>query len=142
MSAIDSVGRRDEKGHRRPDQPCRYAPLLSRPWRPLVTIGWILRWADYLFPKHLLYLSVLATVFVVPAHPIRVLFTMQLTALTLAQSHTGFEGPLFRGIWPAGNYFHYLHHKHVSCNFGFPAIPWDRWLGRFFDGEGPYRTRN
>ncbi len=91
--------------------------------------------------EHLLYLSVLVIFFVVPAHPIHVLFTMQLTALTPAQSHTGFEGPVFRGVWPASNCFHYLHHKHVSCNYGFPLIPWDRWLGRFYDGEGPYRTR-
>lgn len=91
--------------------------------------------------EHLLYFSVLLIHFVVPSHPIHMLFNSQLTALTPAQGHTGYHGPLFRGIWPVGDYFHYLHHKHVSCNFGGGTIPWDKWLGRFYDGEGPYSTK-
>lgn len=91
--------------------------------------------------EHLFYLSSVAIHFVVPSHPIHFFFNAQLTALTPAQGHTGFEGPLFKGLWPAGDYFHYLHHKHVSCNFGVATIPWDKWLGRFYDGEGPYKTK-
>lgn len=91
--------------------------------------------------EHILYLSVLVFHLVVPSHPIHMFYDMQLTALTPAQGHTGFEGPYFRRLWPAGDYFHYLHHKHVSCNFGAATIPWDRWFGRFHDGEGEYRTK-
>jgi sterol desaturase/sphingolipid hydroxylase (fatty acid hydroxylase superfamily) len=90
--------------------------------------------------EHILYLSVVAIHFVVPSHPIHFLINAQLTALTPAAGHAGFEAPLF-GFWPASDYFHYLHHKHVSCNYGVPIVPWDKWLGRFYDGEGKYSTK-
>jgi sterol desaturase/sphingolipid hydroxylase (fatty acid hydroxylase superfamily) len=91
--------------------------------------------------EHLLYMSPVLIHLVVPSHPIHFFFTAQLLALTPAQSHTGFEGPLFNGKWPAGSYFHYLHHKYVSCNFGGGLIPWDKWLGNFYDGEGVDKSR-
>lgn len=91
--------------------------------------------------EHLLYFSVVLIHFVVPSHPVHFFFNSQLTALTPAPGHTGFEGPLFKGLWPSGDYFHYLHHRYVSCNFGGGTIPWDKWLGRFYNGEGPYKTR-
>jgi len=40
-----------------------------------------------------------------------------------------------------GSYFHYLHHRFVSCNFGETTVPLDRWFGLFFNGIGPYRTK-
>jgi hypothetical protein len=43
--------------------------------------------------------------------------------------HHGFEGLLFNRTLVTGSYFHYLHHRFVSCN------------GVFFNGEGTYRTR-
>jgi sterol desaturase/sphingolipid hydroxylase (fatty acid hydroxylase superfamily) len=88
--------------------------------------------------EHLLYLSVLLVHFVVPSHPVHFFFDSQLTALTPAGGHDGFEGPLAGGLLPVGDYFHYLHHRFVSCNFGTGTVPWDRWLGKFFDGTGPY----
>lgn len=91
--------------------------------------------------EHLLYMSVVLIHFIVPSHPIHFFFDSQLTALTPAQGHTGYEGPLYGGTWPVGTYFHYLHHKHVSCNFGAGLIPWDKWLGRHYDGIGPYKTK-
>ena len=91
--------------------------------------------------EQILYLSVVLIHFVVPGHPIHFLFNSQLTALTPAQGHTGFEGPYFKDKWPAGDYFHYLHHRYVSCSFGGGTVPWDKWLGRYFDGEGPYKTK-
>ena len=86
------------------------------------------------------YFSVLLIHLIIPSHPIHFFFTSQLTALSPAGVHTGFEGPMFGRKWPAGDYFHYLHHKHVSCNYGGGTIPMDRWFGRFFDGEGAYKT--
>ncbi len=91
--------------------------------------------------EHVLYFSQLLIHLVVPAHPIHLLYNSQITALSPARGHIGFEGPLFDGFWPTGDYYHYLHHKHVSCNYGTGLIPWDRWLGTFFDGEGTHRTK-
>lgn len=86
------------------------------------------------------YFSVLLMHFIIPSHPIHFFFTSQLTALSPAGVHTGFEGPLFGRKFLSGDYFHYLHHKHVSCNYGGGTIPMDRWFGRFYSGKGPYKT--
>lgn len=91
--------------------------------------------------EHLLYLSVVLLHFIVPSHPIHFFFNSQLTALTPAFGHVGFEGPLFRGKFVTGSYFHYLHHRFVSCNYGEATVPLDRWFGSFFDGDGEYRTK-
>jgi len=92
--------------------------------------------------EHLLYFSVVAIHFIVPSSPVHFLFTSQVTALIPANDHSGFEGPLFgRYLLQHGSYFHYLHHRYVSCNFGGAKIPLDKWLGRFFDGKGKYRTK-
>jgi len=32
------------------------------------------------------------------------------------------------------NSFHYLHHRYFNCNYGNPAVPWDKWFGSFHDG--------
>ncbi len=92
--------------------------------------------------EHLLYFSVIFIHFIIPSHPIHMFFNMQLTALTPAGGHDGFEGPFARGFFPVGDYFHYLHHRYVSCNFGTSTVPWDRWLGRFYNGVGDYPYRN
>ena len=47
--------------------------------------------------EHLLYFSVVAIHFIVPSHPLHFFFNAQLTALTPAMGHHGFEGPLFNG---------------------------------------------
>jgi sterol desaturase/sphingolipid hydroxylase (fatty acid hydroxylase superfamily) len=91
--------------------------------------------------EHLLYFSVVAIHFVVPSHPLHFFFNAQLTALTPAMGHHGFEGPLFGGKLVTGSYFHYLHHRFVSCNFGEATVPLDRWFGLFYNGEGTYRTK-
>jgi sterol desaturase/sphingolipid hydroxylase (fatty acid hydroxylase superfamily) len=88
--------------------------------------------------EHLVYLSVVAIHFVVPSHPIHFFFNSQLTALTPAIGHVGFEGPVFGGWFMTGSYFHYLHHRFVTCNYGEATVPLDKWTGTFFDGEGSY----
>jgi len=88
--------------------------------------------------ESILYFSAGLIHFIVPSHPVHFIYNMQLTGLTPAQGHTGFEGPLLKGWLPVGDYFHYLHHKYVSCNFGAASIPWDKWFGIFFDGEGKF----
>lgn len=86
------------------------------------------------------YFSVLLLPLILPTHPIHFFFISQLTGLTPAGVHTGFEGPLFNRKFTSGDYFHYLHHKHVSCNYGGGTIPMDKWFGRFYDGEGKFKV--
>ncbi len=33
------------------------------------------------------------------------------------------------------NYFHYLHHRFFTVNFGHESVPLDKWFGSFFDGS-------
>ena len=81
-----------------------------------------------------IYLSVVLIHWVVPSHPIHFLFDLQHTALTPANGHHGFEGPILKGKFPTGSYFHYLHHRYFECNYGESSIHLDRWFGTFRDG--------
>ena len=82
--------------------------------------------------EHVLYFSVLLIHWVVPSHPIHLLFNAQHTALTPAGGHHGFEGPVLNGKLPTGSYFHYLHHRYYICNFGEATLPLDKCFGHLF----------
>lgn len=82
----------------------------------------------------LAYLSVSWIHWIVPSHPFHFLFTLQHAALVPASGHDGFEGPLVHNRFPAGSYFHYLHHRYFECNYGETMLPLDKWFGTFRDG--------
>lgn len=81
------------------------------------------------------YFSVIMIHWIIPSHPLHMLFNAQLTALTPAGGHHGFEGPILDGKVPTGSYFHYLHHRYYRYNFGECLIPLDKWFGTFHDGS-------
>ncbi len=81
------------------------------------------------------YFSVILIHWIVPSHPLHMLFNAQLTALTPAGGHHGFEGPILNGKVPTGSYFHYLHHRYYRYNFGETLIPFDQWFGTFHNGS-------
>ena len=92
--------------------------------------------------EHIVYFAQVLIHFVVPSHPMHFMFNIQITGLSPAKGHTGFEPPILKGLFPTGgDYYHYLHHKYVSCNFGTGMVPWDKWFGRYYNGEGDYKTR-
>ncbi len=91
--------------------------------------------------EHLLYFSASLIHFIIPSHPIHFFLNTQLAGLTPASGHIGFEGPIYNRLYPTGDYFHYLHHRYVSCNYGTAAVPWDKWFGHFYNGEGKYSAR-
>jgi len=35
----------------------------------------------------------------------------------------------------ADNFFHYVHHRFFTVNFGNEALPLDKWFGSFHDGS-------
>ena len=53
---------------------------------------------------------------IIPSHPIHVLFHLQHTALTPAPSHSGFERVvLIEGVGvKTGDFFQFLHHKYFE----------------------------
>jgi sterol desaturase/sphingolipid hydroxylase (fatty acid hydroxylase superfamily) len=82
--------------------------------------------------EHLLYFSSVLIHFVVPSHPLHFLFNSEQTgAFAPSTGHHGFEKPLARKMFPSGSYFHYVHHRIFTCNFGGEELPLDRWFGTY-----------
>ncbi len=87
--------------------------------------------------EHLFYFSGALLHWVLPSHPIHLLFHLQHAAITPAQGHAGFERIVMAdGVAvKTGDYFHYLHHKYFECNYGADGpVPLDKWFGSFHDG--------
>ncbi|MEM1197957.1 MAG: sterol desaturase family protein [Pseudomonadota bacterium] len=86
--------------------------------------------------EHVLFFSSILIHFVIPAHPIHILFHMQHQALTAATSHTGFEGLVVKdkSRLALGTFHHQMHHRYFECNYGNLEVPWDKWFGSFHDG--------
>jgi len=90
--------------------------------------------------EHVLYFSGVLIHFVIPAHPLHILFQLVHAGLSPAAGHSGFDKVLFDEL---GNeraldthaYTHYLHHKHFECNYANGIIPMDKWFGTFHDGS-------
>lgn len=93
--------------------------------------------------EHVMFFSSVLIHFVVPAHPIHILFHMQHQALTAATSHTGYEGLLVadRNRLALGTFHHQMHHRYFECNYGNLEVPWDKWFGSFHDGTDEAHAR-
>ncbi len=86
--------------------------------------------------EHMLYFSSVLIHFIVPSHPVHVLFHLYVQALNPAFSHSGFDALLFKNkkLVDAGDFFHQLHHRFFECNYGTAEMPWDKWFGSFHNG--------
>ncbi len=84
--------------------------------------------------EHIIYFSMVLIHFVVPSHPIHLLFHTQIAGISPPYGHLGFEGPMLKGMLPGGSYFHYLHHRYFECNYGETTVPLDRLFGTVRDG--------
>ena len=84
-----------------------------------------------------LYFSSAAIHFVVPSHPLHVLFHFYMEGLNPAFSHSGFEGVKIgdKKRLSSGDFFHQLHHRYFECNYGTAEVPWDKLFGSFHDGS-------
>ena len=87
--------------------------------------------------EHLVYFSGVLLHWVLPSHPVHALFHLFHAALTPVLSHAGFHKFVGRGERGLMNdqYFHYLHHRYFTVNFGGEAMPLDQWFGTFHDGS-------
>lgn len=95
--------------------------------------------------EHLLFYTNFLIHFVVPSHPIHVLFHGYMQSMHPIFSHSGFDRLYAAGEDRAkmGDFFHQLHHRYFECNYGTVEMPWDRWFGSFHNGseEGTQETR-
>jgi len=86
--------------------------------------------------EHVLYFSSVLLHLVLPSHPLHMIFHMHFLVLGAVQSHSGYP-ELWLGRWRVlalGDFFHQLHHRHFTCNYGADYVPVDRWAGSFHDG--------
>ncbi len=74
--------------------------------------------------------------FLLPAHPVHVIFLLFHHGIGAPVSHAGFENlKLGRSArLGLGDFFHQLHHRFFDCNYGTWETPWDRWFNTFHDG--------
>ncbi len=95
--------------------------------------------------EHFLYLSSLLIHWIVPSHPIHLVFHVIYQGPGAAMTHTGYEDLLIKDKrrLALGTFYHQLHHRFYECNYGNQEMPWDRWFGTFHDGsaEGTAATR-
>lgn len=86
--------------------------------------------------EHLLYLGSVLVHWLVPAHPLHVIYHLQYFTLTAATTHSGYEGLLVKdkNRLALGTFHHQMHHRYFECNYGGLEVPWDKWLGSFHDG--------
>ena len=75
--------------------------------------------------------------FLLPAHPIHVLFLLYHHGIGAPTSHAGFDRLKTgkKGTLEMGDFFHQLHHRFFDCNYGSWETPWDTWFNTFHDGS-------
>lgn len=86
--------------------------------------------------EHVLYFGSVLIHFVVPTHPVHMMFHLMFFGLYAITTHTGFEGVLAGGRkrLHLGNFHHQIHHRYFEVNYGTLEIPWDKLFGSFHDG--------
>ena len=87
--------------------------------------------------EHLLYFSGVLLHWIIPSHPVHALFHLMHAAVSPPLGHAGFHKLVTkeeRGLM-ADNYFHYLHHRFFTVNYGHESVPLDKWFGSFHDGS-------
>ncbi|MDA7426809.1 sterol desaturase family protein [Thalassococcus lentus] len=87
--------------------------------------------------EHLLFYTNFLIHFVLPTHPMHLLFHGYMQSIHPVFSHSGFEQLYVADKERAkmGDFFHQLHHRYFECNYGTVEMPWDRWFGSFHDGS-------
>ena len=75
--------------------------------------------------ESVLYLSKIAGVLLIPAHPLHLLFILFNATLMPIPGHSGHLEAL-------GNEYHWIHHHCFSFNYGSPAGPLDKLFGTHF----------
>ncbi len=87
--------------------------------------------------EHLIYLSGFLLHWILPSHPIHMVYHLLHAGLSPANGHSGFHRVEVRDkpSVKSGDYFHYLHHRYFDCNYGNEGVPLDKWFGSFHDGS-------
>ena len=86
--------------------------------------------------EHLLYWSDVLIHFVVPSHPLLMLYHLQVTGTGAVVGHVGFDRieTSKAAAFDSHAHAHYLHHKHFEVNYGDGSVPLDKLFGSWHDG--------
>jgi sterol desaturase/sphingolipid hydroxylase (fatty acid hydroxylase superfamily) len=87
--------------------------------------------------EHLIYLSGVLLHWIIPSNPAHAIYHLMHAGVSPALGHSGFHKMVTkdeRGL-PSDGYFHYLHHRFFTVNYGVESLPLDKWLGSFHDGS-------
>jgi len=119
-------------------------------WRPIYNISHYLHhknvnvgpWSGLsMHPiEHLLYFSGIFVHWIIPSHPVHAMMHALHAGLSPVPGHTGFHTMQTseKEDAPAigtDHYFHYLHHRYFTVNFGDASVPLDKWFGTMVDGS-------
>ena len=75
--------------------------------------------------ESIVYLSKIAGVLFVPAHPLHLLFMLFNATLMPIPGHSG-------RLEALGNEYHWIHHHCFSFNYGSPSVPLDKLFGTHY----------
>ena len=86
--------------------------------------------------EHLLYFSTVLIHFIIPSHPIHILFHFMIVTIGAVVGHCGFDGFLTnkKNKIALGHFHHQLHHRYFECNYGTIETPIDVLFKSFHDG--------
>ena len=87
--------------------------------------------------EHLFYFSCVFFNWIVPSSPFHAIFNLLHAGVSPALGHLGFHAIVVGGdrTVASDNYFHYLHHRLFTVNFGVEAFPLDWWFKTQHDGS-------
>jgi sterol desaturase/sphingolipid hydroxylase (fatty acid hydroxylase superfamily) len=86
--------------------------------------------------EHAFYFSSVLIHFVIPSHPIHILFHFMILTIGAVIGHCGYDGFLInkKNKFALGHFHHQLHHRYFECNYGTIETPLDVWFNSFHDG--------
>ena len=86
--------------------------------------------------EHLIWFSSMLMFFILPAHPVHIMFLLHWQMLGAPSSHSGYEAIFAKdkARLLVGGFFHQLHHRYFECNYGNNEFPLDKWFGTYHDG--------
>ena len=86
--------------------------------------------------EHLFYFSTVLIHFIIPSHPIHILFHFMIVTIGAVVGHCGFDGFVInkKNKIALGHFHHQLHHRYFECNYGTIETPIDVLFKSFHDG--------
>ena len=93
--------------------------------------------------EHLLYFSGVLLHWIIPSNPLHAIFHLLHAAVSPALGHAGFHKIMTttNHAESADHYFHHLHHRYFTVNFGVQEFPLDWWFKTHHDGSPESHAR-